>query len=53
VEDLDNFKNSFGLFGLRERVQTAGGSMSILSATGKGFRLEIILPAVQPVEEAA
>ena len=34
----------FGLLGLRERVQLVGGSVSLHSAPGEGFRLEVEAP---------
>ena len=34
----------FGLLGLRERVQLAGGSVSLRSTPGEGFRLEVEAP---------
>jgi signal transduction histidine kinase len=44
MKDLDLLKTSFGLFGLRERVQLLGGSLNIKTAPGQGFCLEINLP---------
>ena len=44
LEQLSNLKSSFGLIGLRERVQLLGGSMDIITAPGQGFCLEICLP---------
>ncbi len=37
-------ENGFGLFGLRERVQLLGGEITIHTAPGEGFRLEIAIP---------
>jgi signal transduction histidine kinase len=34
----------FGLIGLRERVQLAGGEVKITSGVNQGFTLEIQLP---------
>jgi signal transduction histidine kinase len=34
----------FGLVGLRERVELAGGTVSITTAPGRGFRLELQVP---------
>ena len=42
--DLTGVRKSYGLFGLRERVQLFGGEMRIESAPGAGFRFEIRLP---------
>lgn len=41
---LDELTSSFGLFGLRERAQIAGGTLDIYSSPGKGFCLEVNLP---------
>ena len=35
----------FGLSGMRERVQMAGGHFAVASAPGRGCRLEAVLPA--------
>lgn len=35
----------FGLLGLRERVQLAGGTVDILTAPGQGFQLKVEIPA--------
>lgn len=37
--------NGFGLLGLRERVQLQGGTVTIDSQPGHGFRLEVEIPA--------
>ena len=43
-ERLDQLTTSFGLFGLRERVQLLGGDLVIHTAPGQGFSLEITIP---------
>jgi signal transduction histidine kinase len=43
----------FGLSGMRERVELAGGSFRLDSAPGQGFRLEARLPATGRRTEAA
>ena len=40
----DLLNQGFGLVGLRERAQSVGGTMSVRSALGHGFTLEIELP---------
>jgi signal transduction histidine kinase len=37
-------KKSFGILGMKERVLAQGGSFKVVSATGKGTKLEIQLP---------
>jgi signal transduction histidine kinase len=44
---LTNLKNSFGLFGLSERAQLLGGTLTIHTALGQGFCLEIDLPEAE------
>lgn len=44
LNDAPAVRTSYGLFGLRERVQLLGGDMHIQSAPGAGFRFEITLP---------
>jgi signal transduction histidine kinase len=48
VEDdgvgADPIGHGFGLVGLRERAESVGGKMSIRSARGRGFTLEMELP---------
>ncbi len=44
LDNLTGVRNSYGLFGLRERIQLLGGEMRIESAPGAGFRFEIRLP---------
>jgi len=36
----------FGLFSLRERLRSVGGSVTVKSAPGEGCRVEIRFPAV-------
>ena len=38
-------KGGFGLLGVRERVQLLGGQVSVQTEVGKGFALEVELPA--------
>ena len=40
----DLLNQGFGLVGLRERAESVGGTMSVRSALGHGFTLEIELP---------
>ena len=42
----------FGLVGMRERVEMAGGRMQLTSAPGAGTTVEVSLPAAPRVEEA-
>jgi signal transduction histidine kinase len=48
VEDdgvgADRVDPGFGLLGLRERAESVGGRMTVESARGQGFRLEMELP---------
>jgi signal transduction histidine kinase len=50
LEVLDNgvgaaqLKEGFGLLGIRERMQLLGGRMQVETATGEGFRLEVLVP---------
>jgi signal transduction histidine kinase len=48
VEDdgvgADQIGHGFGLVGLRERAESVGGKMSVRSALGRGFTLEMELP---------
>ena len=44
ITDMALLKDSFGLFGLRERVRLLGGEMHIHTAPQQGFQLEIHLP---------
>lgn len=38
---------SFGLLGMRERVEQLGGEFSISTAPGKGVRIEVRIPSLQ------
>ena len=49
---IDQLKSSFGLFGLRERVQLLGGCMNIQTAPQRGFCLEVIVPEIDTEMEA-
>jgi signal transduction histidine kinase len=40
----DQVGHGFGLLGLRERAESVGGKMSVHSARGRGFTLEMELP---------
>jgi len=42
--DVTQASNGFGLIGLRERVESLGGRMTMNSAPGEGTRLEFLLP---------
>jgi signal transduction histidine kinase len=44
VAGLDARTRSFGLFGMRQRVQLLGGSLDIQTAPRAGFSLEVRLP---------
>ena len=48
VEDdgigANGFAHGFGLLGLRERAESVGGTMTVQSAPGRGFALELELP---------
>src|SRR5215813_416844 len=41
--------HSFGLTGIKERIATMGGVSRVVSARGKGTRIEINVPAGEPV----
>jgi signal transduction histidine kinase len=41
--------HSFGLAGIKERVATLGGVSRVISAKGKGTRIEVTVPAGEPV----
>jgi two-component system, NarL family, sensor kinase len=41
-------KGRYGLIGLRERVKLLGGKLNVDSYTGKGTRLEVIVPLEAP-----
>lgn len=40
----ENFNGGFGLLGIRERVQMLNGQVTIATAPGDGFKLEVCLP---------
>lgn len=44
--------HSFGLAGIKERIAAMGGITRVVSAKGKGTRIEIVVPAGQPFAEA-
>jgi signal transduction histidine kinase len=48
TEARDRTSGGFGLKGMRERVEQAGGSLSIESAPGEGSTLAVELPMVAP-----
>jgi signal transduction histidine kinase len=41
----DNSEGGFGLLGVRERVQQLSGAVRVRTDSGKGFALEVELPA--------
>ncbi len=41
----------YGLIGMRERVETAGGQFQIASSPGKGTTVRFTIPAAGPTEE--
>jgi len=41
----DNSGGGFGLLGVRERVQQLSGAVRVRTGSGKGFALEVELPA--------
>ena len=43
----------FGLIGMRERAQLAGGDLSVESAPGEGCVLSVWVPAVPPADDVA
>ena len=43
--------HSFGLAGIKERVAMLGGESRVISAKGKGTRIEITVPAGEPLVE--
>lgn len=43
--DMADFLPGFGLSGMRERVELIGGTLRLDSATGRGFRVQALLPA--------
>jgi signal transduction histidine kinase len=44
--------HSFGLAGIKERIATMGGVSRVISAKGKGTRIEISVPAGEPAADA-
>lgn len=44
--------HSFGLAGIKERVKSMGGVTKLQSAKGKGTRLEVCVPALEPAASA-
>jgi signal transduction histidine kinase len=44
----DRTSGGFGLKGMRERIEQAGGSLSVESAPGEGSTLAVELPMVAP-----
>ena len=44
-------KKGFGFFGMRERVLSAGGQLSVDSAPGKGTTLSITLPMRKDIQQ--
>ena len=44
-EGTDHFQGGFGLLGLQERANLLGGRVQMLSQTGQGFHLELVVPA--------
>lgn len=45
--------HSFGLAGIKERIATMGGTSRVVSAKGKGTRIEISVPADETAVDAA
>jgi len=45
----DNSLSGYGLRGMQERVEICGGSFSIRSQPGEGTRIQISLPAEEPI----
>jgi signal transduction histidine kinase len=46
----DSRDQSFGLAGIKERIAMLGGASRVISAKGKGTRIEINVPAAEPVQ---
>jgi two-component system sensor histidine kinase UhpB len=42
--------HGWGLAGMRERVESVGGKLVIDSASGKGTRVEVVIPLCKPAE---
>lgn len=45
--------DGFGLIGMRERAELAGGSLELRSAPGKGTTIDAIVPVIYRTEKAA
>jgi ligand-binding sensor domain-containing protein/signal transduction histidine kinase len=43
----------YGLIGMRERVETAGGTFQIASSPGRGTKVRFTIPAMRPTEGRA
>ncbi|MEW6693320.1 MAG: PAS domain S-box protein [Pseudomonadota bacterium] len=43
-------RKSFGLLGMRERVESLGGQLSIDSTPGRGVRIKAIIPFASPLD---
>ena len=43
--DAQRVRDGFGLRGMRERIERAGGELTIESGAGRGFALTAFLPA--------
>ena len=41
--------STFGLMGMRFRVEAAGGTLTLTSAPGQGTLLQVTLPSATPV----
>lgn len=50
-EKHDDISGGFGLYSMRERVDLLGGEMEISSESGKGTRLNIVIPFIQEEED--
>ncbi len=48
MEARDRTSGGFGLKGMRERIEQAGGSLSVESAPGEGSTLAVELPMIAP-----
>jgi signal transduction histidine kinase len=46
----DSRDQSFGLAGIKERIAMLGGASRVISAKGKGTRIEINVPAAEPAQ---
>jgi signal transduction histidine kinase len=46
----DSRDQSFGLAGIKERIAMLGGASRVISAKGKGTRIEINVPADEPAQ---